>query len=379
MSSSSTAGDPAIVVHREDDGCRVAVAGPWVIGTAAGLSRELARVKLEARDGGVARIVGERLTALDSVGALLLARLAGQLEGAGMKVYWLGFSRAYDDFLGAIRALELTEEAGPPGDTLLVRTGKATLELIDLGRRILGFFGLVLFTFVRLVRRPSKIRWTSIVHHIALTGLNAMPIVGLLTFLIGVVLTFLAAHQLARFGAQIFVVDLIGTSLLRELGVLVTAILVAGRSGSAFTAQLGAMRVNEEVDALEAMGLDPMEVLTLPRIIALVIAMPLLSFFGTMMGIFGGMLISDIALHISFAQFVDRLAASVDDRHLFIGLAKAPVYAFIISLIGCFEGFNVSGSAENVGRYTTRSVVEAIFLVIVADAAFAMVFYALKM
>jgi phospholipid/cholesterol/gamma-HCH transport system permease protein len=212
------------------------------------------------------------------------------------------------------------------------------------------------------------------VYHMQKTGLDALPIVGLLSFLIGVVMAYQGADQLQRFGAEIFTVNLVGIAVLRELGILLTAIIVAGRSGSAFTAQIGTMKVNEEVDALRTIGLDPMEVLVLPRILALVLVLPLLTFYADIMGLMGGALMAALTLDITVVQFIERLRVAVTVDTFFVGLVKAPVFAFIIAMVGCFEGLQVTSSAESVGTRTTRSVVEAIFLVIVLDALFSIFF-----
>jgi len=214
----------------------------------------------------------------------------------------------------------------------------------------------------------------ALVTHIEHTGLNAIPIVALISFLVGVVLAYQGADQLRRFGAQIFTVNLVGISVLREMGILLTAIVVAGRSGSAFTAQIGTMQVNEEVDALRTLGLDPMEILVLPRVLALVISLPLLTFLSDVMGLLGGGLMTVVLVQIDFQQYVALLKAAVNTNHFWVGIIKAPVFAILISLVGCFEGLRVVGSAESVGRLTTRSVVEGIFLVIIFDALFSVLF-----
>jgi phospholipid/cholesterol/gamma-HCH transport system permease protein len=206
------------------------------------------------------------------------------------------------------------------------------------------------------------------------TGFDALPIVGLLSFLIGVVTAFQGADQLRRFGAEIFTVDLVTHSILRELGILLTAIIIAGRTGSAFTAEIGTMKVNEEIDAMTTLGLDPIEVLVLPRILALVITLPLLTFYADVMGLFGGALMSMASLDMSLAEFLARVQATATNWTFWIGMIKAPVFAFVIAMVGCFEGLKVERSAESVGRLTTQSVVEAIFLVIVLDAGFSVLF-----
>ncbi|HYB56378.1 MAG TPA: ABC transporter permease, partial [Alphaproteobacteria bacterium] len=212
------------------------------------------------------------------------------------------------------------------------------------------------------------------VSHMERTGLDAMPIVGLLSFLIGVVIAYQGADQLRKFGAEVFVVNLLGISILREMGILLTAIIVAGRSGSAFTAEIGTMRVNEEVDAMITLGLDPIEVLVLPRTLALVLTLPLLTFYADIMGLAGGCLMAISTLDLTIAQFLKQLQTSVAIEHFWVGMYKSPVFAFVIAMIGCYEGLNVERSAESVGRQTTKSVVEAIFLVIVLDAVFSIFF-----
>src|SRR5436190_1136502 len=209
-------------------------------------------------------------------------------------------------------------------------------------------------------------------------GVNAMPIVGLLSFLIGVVFAYQGADQLRRFGAEIYTVNLLGIAILRELGVLLTAIIIAGRSGSAFTAQIGTMQVNEEIDALRTLGLNPIEVLVVPRVLGLVLTLPLLVVYADFMGLLGGCLMSWASLGILIPTFLDQLHSAIGLWTFWVGVIKAPFFAAIIALVGCYEGFNVARSADSVGRLTTQSVVEAIFIVIVADSAFSILFSLLK-
>jgi phospholipid/cholesterol/gamma-HCH transport system permease protein len=209
-------------------------------------------------------------------------------------------------------------------------------------------------------------------------GLDAMPIIGLLSFLIGIVMAYQGADQLRRFGAEIYTVDLLGISIMRELGALMAAIIIAGRSGSAFTAQIGTMQINQEVDALRTLGLDPIEVLVLPRVFGLVATLPLLVFYADAMGLLGGCLMTWLILGIPVPGFLAELRGAVTQWTLWVGVIKAPFFAGIISMVGCYEGFSVSGSAESIGRLTTQSVVESIFFVIVADAAFSILFSVLR-
>jgi phospholipid/cholesterol/gamma-HCH transport system permease protein len=205
-------------------------------------------------------------------------------------------------------------------------------------------------------------------------GFNALPIVGLLAFLMGVVIAFQGAAQLQRYGANIFIADMIGLSILRELAPLMTAIIVAGRSGSAFAAQIGTMKVTEEIDALRTIGVAPMELLVLPKVIALLIALPLLTVYADIMGVLGGMLMARSQLGVSFEDFLDRFDLAIRLSHYMVGLGKAPVFAMIVVIVGCYQGFNVGNRADSVGKQTTTSVVQAIFLIIVADAIFSVVF-----
>ena len=243
---------------------------------------------------------------------------------------------------------------------------------------LLSFVGEVSLVLVASLANPSRIRWRPILFNIREAGLNAIPIVGILAFLLGVVVAYQSADQLRQYGANIFVVDLIGISMLREFAPLIAAIIIAGRSGSAYAAQIGTMSVTEEIDAMRILGIAPMEMLVLPKLIGLAISLPLLTVWADMLGIFGGMLTARAQLDVSFVDFVSRLVKAVEMTTYTVGLGKAFVFAFIITMIGCFQGFRTIGGADNVGRQTTRSVVQSIFLVIVADALFSILFSILE-
>jgi phospholipid/cholesterol/gamma-HCH transport system permease protein len=234
----------------------------------------------------------------------------------------------------------------------------------------LTFLGESLTVLFHLLLSPRSIRWRAVVRSLELDGFNALPIVGLLSFLMGVVIAYQGAEQLRTFGANIFIVDLVGVSLLREIAPIVTAILVAGRSGSAYAAQIGTMKVTEELDAIRTLGLSPMELLVVPKVLALVIALPLLTVYADAVGVFGGMLIASSQLSVSFTEFLTRFEDAVALRHFLIGIGKMPVFAAIIALVGCYQGLQIRGGVDDVGRRTTVSVVQAIFLVIVLDALF---------
>jgi len=256
----------------------------------------------------------------------------------------------------------------------LESVGRATWLWNKTAIELLGFFGAVISRFVAVMVRPRRLRFTSVVFHMQEIGVNAIPIVSLMAFLIGVVMAFQGAVQLRQFGAEVFVVDLIAISILRELGILLTAIIVAGRSGAAFTAAIGSMKMREEIDAMQTFGLDPIEVLVLPRVLALFIALPMLGFVADVMGLLGGALMSWVELGVSPGMFRTRLYDSVDVWHYAVGLIKAPFFAIIIGIVGSYEGMKVGGNAESLGRLTSTSVVLSIFLVIVADALFSVFF-----
>jgi phospholipid/cholesterol/gamma-HCH transport system permease protein len=244
---------------------------------------------------------------------------------------------------------------------------------------LIAFFGVIFQCFWAIMLGKRKLRVTSVVHHIERTGLDAVPIICLLCFIFGSVVAYLSATAMKDFGAGILTVDIVSVSFLREFGVLLTAILVAGRSGSAFTAEIGSMRTREEVDAIKALSLDPVELLVIPRICALVITLPMLSFLAVLAGILGGAVVGATSLDITVNMFLTRMQDNTELYYLWLGLLKAPVFAFVIASIGCLEGLKVSGSAESVGLHTTSSVVQSIFLVIVIDAMFAVLFMQLDL
>jgi phospholipid/cholesterol/gamma-HCH transport system permease protein len=237
-----------------------------------------------------------------------------------------------------------------------------------------GFAGESFATLARSLAQPRRIRWRAVLHNMQAAGFDALPITGLLSFLMGIVIAYQGADQLRRFGANIFIADLVGIAMLRELSPLLTAIIVAGRSGSAYTAQIGTMKVTEEIDALRTVGIVPQELLVLPKMIALVIVLPLLTVYTDIAGVLGGMLMARTQLGLGFDVFLDRLDEAIVLSTFLTGLSKAPVFAVIIALVGCHRGFQTHGSADSVGRQTTISVVQSIFLVIVTDAVFSVVF-----
>ncbi len=260
----------------------------------------------------------------------------------------------------------------------LERIGRGFFHALQQSFALVGFFGLVVVETVQTALHPRRLRVAALSHQIEETGLNALPIIGLLSFLIGVAFAYQAADQLRQFGAELFTVNLLGVGILRELGTLMAAIIVAGRSGSAFTAQIGTMKVSEELDAIAVSGINTVEVLVLPRLLALALALPLLAFYSNVMGLLGGALMCYLDLGITIPAFLHQLRSAVVGWTFWVGLIKAPVFALIIGLVGCYQGLQVERNAASVGRLTTLAVVESIFLVIAADAAFSMLFSLLK-
>lgn len=257
---------------------------------------------------------------------------------------------------------------------IFIQLGKKTAESFKTFYGIMSFIGEIFLTVLKSLSNPRSFRIHSIVRHIEETGLRALPIISLLAILITMVISFQAAAQLTKFGANIFTVDLTVMSLLREMAVLITAIMVAGRSGSAFAAEIGVMKMREEVDALRTMGFNPIEVLVVPRLIAMMITLPILTFIADIVGLIGGAAISVLLLDIPIGQYIDRVQSVATPMMFFIGIIKAPVFAFVITLVGTYQGMNVSGSAESVGKLTTLAVVQSIFFVIIIDAIFSIVF-----
>lgn len=373
------AGERVWVEQRRDDGIwRIGAGGRWTLDAATAAAAALDGLRPEHSSDAVRLDLG-RLDALDTVGAYLLSRLADRLAADGHSVAVDGVRPEHAALFDAVR--KAGQAPAPPLHLphhpihdMVIRIGRTTVEAGKETLDLISFLGLVTVTVGRLVFNPTRLRLTSVLFHIEQTGLNALPILGLLSFLIGVVLAFQGADQLKRFGAELYVVNLLGVSVLREIGVLMTAIIVAGRSGSAFTAQIGTMKVNQEVDAIGTMGLDPIELLVVPRAIALMVSLPLLVFYADIMGLFGGAVMSYATLDITFGQFIRQLHTAISVNTVLAGLIKAPVFALVIAMVGCYEGLKVSGSAESVGTLTTKAVVEGIFLVIVIDAVFSVLF-----
>ncbi len=356
------------------EGFRVRPEGRWTVASVAEINAAIRRLKPR---GPKVDVELDDLESLDTAGAVVLYHAMRRWRKAGLACQVVGGRESHLDLLRLVTANE-KDLAPPPPErhpavAVLERIGAATAAAAEEARTFVSFIGLVVERVFRIASTPWRFRWTAMVHHMEQTGLNALPIIGLVSFLIGVVMAYQGAVQLRSFGAQIYTVDLLAVSILREFGVLLTAIIVAGRSGSAFTAEIGAMKFREEIDAMRVLGINPVDALVLPRMIALLLTLPVLAFFANVMGLLGGGLLCWATLDISPDVFIDRLSVT-KPWHYYTGLIKAPCFAIIIALVGCHEGFQVSGRAESVGRMTTKSVVESIFLVIIVDAGFSILF-----
>ena len=378
--------EPTIITAKASDAqldtsskpARLHISGDWTLANYARLKQLTEQLAGKYDDS--TRVDLDDVTRLDTAGASLLVELLGaervsQLADATSKLP--AADRALlQTVYSSMR--DFCVPAKPPeqntGIQVLSRIGCAVDKLWQDSLKLLGFIGLILQTLARNLFRPKQWRITPVVAHIEQIGLNAAPIVVLLTFMVGAVVAFLGATVLANFGAGIFTVDLVAFSFLREFGVLLTAILLAGRTASAFTAQIGSMKANEEIDAIRTLGLDPMDLLVLPRVLALLIALPLLTFLAMMAGILGGAVVCIVSLGISPDMFISLLHSDIGVQHFLVGMVKAPFFAFLIAAVGCLEGFKVAGSAESVGEHTTSSVVQSIFIVIVLDAVAALFF-----
>jgi len=359
----------------------LALSGAW---TARGIGRLALRLDaLSMANPSEMVIDAEHIVAFDTLGAWILQRLLHRLRNEGVTVKLRGLNPEFGRLLDVVaqQAVDPTESAPittsrPPA---LENLGHGVVAAFEQTLALLSFIGECALAFAGSIAHPARIRWRPILFNIRSAGFDALPIVGLLSFLLGIVVAYQGADQLRQYGANIFVADLVGLSMLREFAPLITAIIIAGRSGSAYAAQIGTMAVTEEIDAMRTLGIRPMELLVLPKILALLIALPLLTVFADVLGVLGGMIMAHAQLDVGYGEFLDRFVKAVSVTAYLIGICKAPVFAAIIAVVGCFQGFRTKGGADSVGRQTTRAVVQSTFLVIVADAVFSVAFSALDL
>ncbi len=345
-----------------------AVSGAW---TRQGLAGLASRLPPLPAPGTPLVLDGSGLTGFDSAGAWLLREWLG--AGAA-QADLQGWPPAWQALMLLAAAADVAPQALPPRPGPVRRLGLATLRGLQQVTALLAFIGQVAQAGAGVLAHPRRLRWRSVLHHVQIGGFAALPIVGLMSFLLGVVVAYQGADQLRHYGANIFVVELVGYAMLREFAPLMTAIIIAGRSGSSYAAQIGTMVVTEEVDAMRTLGIAPLEQLVLPRLLALAIALPLLTVWADITGVFGGMVMARTQLGIGFPEFVDRFGHAMRGASLLVGLGKSLVFAAVIAVIGCHQGFCTRGSADSVGRQTTLAVVQSIFLVIVVDAVFSVLF-----
>ncbi len=350
--------------------------GTWTLAGINDKTLKLAFNKISQQKKSPLIIDASPIAAMDSSGAWQLYQWVEQLSKKGIDVQLQGLRDEHHDLYKGIQknATELEKLPHRKAYHGLALLGKKTLGQLIEAQSFLQFIGKTFITGIQSLLKPSRIRLRALTSVIENTGLNALGIIALLSFMIGIVLTYQMGLQLKNYGATLFIIDLLGLAILREFAPLLTAIMVAGRSGSSFTAQLGMMKIKEEIDALNTMGVLPSQLLILPRIFGLTIALPLLTIWADIFGILGGMSMTHSMLHIGYADFLRRFPRVVELSSLVIGIGKAPVFALIISSVACFQGLRVRGRADSVGKQTTRSVVQAIFFIIVADALFSILF-----
>ena len=321
-------------------------------------------------------IDGSGLIALDSSGALTLQHWLGDHASSASLVHW---PTKFEMLMAAVNDKILAPSQVSASPSLLEQIGISAFAGWSESRALLEFVGRSAVAMLNSLLHPRLIRWRTVLRSIQTDGLNALPIIGLTAFLLGVVIAYQGAAQLKNYGANIFVVDLVGYAMLREFAPLISAIIIAGRSGSAYAAQIGTMVVTDEVDALRTLAIDPLELLVLPKVLALMIVLPLLTVFADIAGVFGGMVMAQTQLGIGFHEFIERFGREMKGATLLLGIGKSFVFAMVIAIVGCFQGFRSAGGADSVGRQTTRSVVQSIFLVIVIDAAFSVLYSILNL
>ena len=370
-------GNPTLEQVNVGAGLALRAAGQWTVHHAPDLEKIVEDTeRLKGRPDNIVIDVSQ-VSSLDTFGAWLIERLRRSLTQGGVEPNVAGLSANYASLVNEVRQVKPGIVHKRQRQTLLGMLDGIGRSVVEVGGTLVGLIGMlgaILNTLFRVIRHPTSFRFTSMVHHLEQVCWRAVPIVLLITFLIGCIIAQQGIFHFRKFGADVFVVDMLGVLVLRELGVLLVAIMVAGRSGSAYTAELGSMRMREEVDALRTMGFDPTEVLILPRVCALIIAMPILAFLGAMAALYGGGLVAWGYGGVQPDAFLVRLKEAISINHFTVGMVKAPFMALVIGIVACVEGAAVKGSAESLGQHTTASVVKSIFFVIVMDGLFAIFF-----
>jgi len=348
--------------------CKLISTGDWMLGTVLQIEKELLQIPCDKKI--VWDVSG--ISDFDSAGVLLFIEYYKRFQKE-TEVEIVGYTKNQKDMYDLLNK-NIPESALPVKKGMLEKLGVRTYEILDEMKSFITFMGHLFYAMFHTFVTPKDIRFKETIYHIHQSGFNAIIIIALTSFLVGMVISYQGSVQLAKFGADIFIVDTVTISITRELGPMITAIVIAGRSGSAYTAEIGAMKITEEIAAMRTMGFDPYTFLVLPRIFALMVALPLLIFFADIIGILGGMVAAKMELGISMGLFTQRLYEVLEVKHYLLGMMKGPVFAFLIAAVGCFRGFQVSYSTESVGLHTTASVVNSIFLVIAFDALFSVIF-----
>ncbi|GBU08908.1 ABC transporter permease [Gammaproteobacteria bacterium] len=354
-------------------GNQISLSGDWVLKNLNQINALIKKIELKDYVNKSIKINVEGIASLDTSGGYCLLNWIKDLNASKTATEVTGFSVTHQALLDLIaeRMQDHTPAQEDPHVEGIIETiGRASTALYLQIVSFIGFIGEVSLTLFSVILKPWTIRWQAFGANIQTAGVDALPIVGLLNFLIGVVLAYQGGALLKTYGANIFIVEVISISMLREMAPLITAIIVAGRTGSAFAAQIGTMSVNEEIDALKTIGISPIHQLVLPKMLAMMIALPLLTLFADIFGIFGGMVLANIYLDVSFTDFIHRIPQIMGVASFLIGISKAFIFAIIIALTGCYQGFQVKGGADSVGKQTTTAVVHSIFLVIIVDAVF---------
>jgi phospholipid/cholesterol/gamma-HCH transport system permease protein len=361
---------------------RLAAAGAWIAKNARSLEAQIDAATQGRGTINEVRIDMARVERLDTFGAWLLERLVRAFSARGCATKVEGLKADYRSLVDDVHVVKLEEPPVRRANQLANALASIGHSMVSVGGSFGAFInllGALSVVIIRTVAQPRRLRFTSLVHQLDNVGWRGVPIILLITFLVGCIIAQQGIFHFSKFGADIYVVDMVGILVLRELGVLIVCIMVAGRSGSAYTAELGSMKMREEIDALQTMGFDPIEVLILPRILALIVGVPILTFLGSMAALYGGGLVCWLYGGIEPAIFIERLKEAISLDHFEVGMIKAPFMALVIGVVACVEGMNVKGSAESLGLQTTASVVESIFLVIVLDGLFAIFFASIGM